>query len=58
MVIISKVFKILKQYSEKLWRFKAVFRLGSLQMSRQVGSVSVALTQMMLQLLSVGTIHT
>lgn len=57
-VTISKLFKILKRYSEKLCRFKAVFRLGSSQMSRQVGSVSVALTQMIVHLLSVGAIHT
>lgn len=58
-VIISKLFKLLKGVVGNCDVYRAVFRLGSSQMSRQVASVSVALTQMIVQLLLVfGTVHT
>lgn len=58
-VIISKLFKLLKGVVGNCDVYRAVFRLGSSQMSRQVASVSVALTQMIVQLrLVFGTVHT
>lgn len=58
-VIISKLFKLLKGVVGNCDVYRAVFRLGSSQMSRQVASVSVALTQMIVQLLLVfGTVRT
>lgn len=58
-VIISKLFKLLKGVVGNCDVYRAVFRLGSSQMSRQVASVSVALTQTIVQLLLVfGTVHT
>lgn len=58
-VIISKLFKLLKGVVGNCDVYRAVFRLGSFQMSRQVASVSVALTQMIVQLLLVfGTVRT
>lgn len=58
-VIISKLFKLLEGVVGNCDVYRAVFRLGSSQMSRQVASVSVALTQTIVQLLLVfGTVHT
>lgn len=58
-VIISKLFKLLEGVVGNCDVYRAVFRLGSSQMSRQVASVSVALTQMIVQLrLVFGTVHT
>lgn len=58
-VIISKLFKLLKGVVGNCDVFRALFRLGSSQMSRQVASISVALTQLIVQWLSVfRTIHT
>lgn len=58
-VIISKLFKLLKGVVGNCDVYRAIFRLGSSQMSRQVASVSVALTQMIVQLrLVFGTVHT
>lgn len=57
--IISKPFKLLKGVVGNCDVYRALFRLGSSQMSRQAASVSVVLTQMIVQWLSVfGTIHT
>lgn len=58
-VIISKLFKLLKGVVGNCDVYRVVFRLGSSQMSREVASVSVALTHMIVQLCLVfGTVRT